>query len=276
VQGGTIDFSASPAVFNTGQVLFGWSRAFRETKDEVFAQAARKASDFLLESQDTDGAWRRHGSRFARAGVNLYDARTAWGLLECYSAIGDERYREAAIRNLDYVLSRQNANGWFPDCCLDDNNRPLLHTIAYTMEGLFEAGILLDDERYITAARLAADAVRSKQRADGGLAGRFNERWQPSARWSCLTANAQTSVVWLRLHQHTLEQEYLDSAVRANRFIMGTQDLSSAERGVRGGVKGSHPIWAEYAPFEFPNWAAKFLCDSLMLELAITQTPKPL
>jgi hypothetical protein len=58
--------------------------------------------------------------------------------------------------------------------------------------------------------------------------------------------------------------------MRANRFIMGTQVLGTDEPGIRGGVKGSHPIWAEYAPFEYPNWAAKFLCDSLMLELELT------
>ncbi|MCI0546189.1 MAG: pectate lyase, partial [Candidatus Rokubacteria bacterium] len=121
VQGGVLGVRPTPAVFNTGQVLFGWARAFRETGEERFRAAARRAADFLVNAQDADGAWRRHGSRYARAGVNVYDARSAWGLLEAARITGDPSQREAAARNLKFVLTRQSANGWFTDCCLDDD-----------------------------------------------------------------------------------------------------------------------------------------------------------
>jgi hypothetical protein len=31
-------------------------------------------------------------------------------------------------------------------------------------------------------------------------------------------------------------------------------------------VAGSFPIWGRYAPLSYPNWAAKFFVDALLLE----------
>jgi hypothetical protein len=266
VQGGVIGFEPVPAIFNTGQGLFGWARAAREEADESLRDAARRAADFLAEAQDADGAWRRHGSTFARPGVNVYDARTAWGLLEAAGITGDHRHRDAAVRNFEYVLTRQRPNGWFEECCLDDNERPLLHTIAYTMEGLLGAGSLLPEPRFVAAARRAADALLGLQRPDGSLAGRFDAAWRPAASWSCITGDAQTSIVWLRLYEETGDRRYRDAAHRLNRYIASTQDLDHADPGIRGGIQGSDPIHGEYGPYEYLNWAAKFYADALLLE----------
>jgi hypothetical protein len=271
VQGGTIAFAATPAVFNTGQVLFGWSRAFRETGREIFRTAADRAADFLVSAQDPDGAWRRGGSKYARPGVNLYDARTAWGLLEAFRVTGNPKHREAGKRKLEFVLSQQYPNGWFPQCCLDDDQRPLLHTIAYTIEGLLEAGVFLEDTRFVDAARRPLDVLLSLQCNDGSLAGQFDANWRPVARWSCLTGDAQIALCWLRMFQLTGDHKYFNAASRLNRFVMTTQDLNSSNPGIRGAIKGSYPIWAAYSPFEYPNWAAKFFADALMLEIKLTQ-----
>jgi len=275
VQGATIDAPPSPAVFNTGQVLFGWTRAYKETGDPRFLESARRASDFLVAAQDPDGAWRRFGSRFARPGVNMYDARSAWGLLEASTITGDPKHKSAAIRNLDYVIARQHPNGWFPDCCLDDDQRPLLHTIAYTMEGLVGAGALLGEERFYAAAMKAARALVDRQRPDGSLAGRFDEAWTPTGRWSCLTGDAQTAIVCFRLYEATHDRTWRDAAAKINRFLMSVQPTDSPNAGILGGIAGSYPIWGEYAPFEFPNWAAKFFADALMLETRLAEADAP-
>jgi len=267
VQGGVISYPPTPAIFNTGQVLFGWTAAYKETGNETFLNAARRAADFLVQAQDADGAWRMHGSLYARGGVNVYDARSAWGLLEASAITQSDAHRQAVIRNLDFVLTRQQANGWFAECCLDDNERPLLHTLAYTMEGLLESGVILQEPRYIEAARKAADALLGLQRSDGGLAGRFDASWSPAANWSCLTGDAQSAIVWFRLFELTGDKIYAEAAARMNRYLSGTHDLRSGDPGIRGGIKGSQPIWAEYGTYEYLNWAAKFFADALLLEL---------
>lgn len=269
VQGGTIDLPPTPAIFNTGQVLFGWARAYRETGDRRFLEAASRAADFLCDAQDADGAWRRAGSRYARPGVNVYDARTAWGLLEASLITGDSRHRDASVRNLEFVLTRQQPNGWFAECCLDDDRRPLLHTIAYTMEGLLEAGAILGEERFIGAARRTALALIDRRRPDGSLAGQYDAAWRPAARWRCLTGEAQTALVWLRLYRIEGGKRFLESGRRLNDALMRTQDLEAPHPGVRGGIKGSHPVWGDYGGFEILNWAVKFFADALMLEIGI-------
>jgi len=267
VQGGVISFAPTPAIFNTGQVLFGWAAAYRETGNKIFLESAMRAADFLVEAMDEDGAWRRHGSQFARRGVNVYDARSAWGLLEAYGVTQKESHREAVIRNLDFVLTRQQPNGWYAECCLDDNQKPLLHTIAYTMEGLLESGVILQEQRFIDGAKLAADALMKLQRLDGSLAGQFDSSWNPAAGWSCLTGDAQTAIVWFRLFEMTGDRKYFEAASRLNRYLSSTQDLKSSDPGIRGGIKGAQPIWGAYGEYEYLNWAAKFFADALMLEL---------
>jgi hypothetical protein len=274
VQGGVIGVPQTPAVFNTGQVLFGWARAFRETGDERFRDALVRAGDFLVDAQDADGAWRRHGSQYARPGLNVYDARTAWGLAEAAAVTDNRRYRDAAGRNIEFVQTEQRANGWFANCCLDDNTRPLLHTLAYTMEGCLETGALLNRPEFTHMAQRAADALLAAQQPDGGLAGCFDDAWRPAATWSCLTGDAQTALVWFRLFELTGERRYFDAARRLNRFVMATQDLTATDPGVRGGIKGSQPIWGAYGTDEYLNWAAKFFADALMREHQLTLPPR--
>ncbi|MDV7395274.1 hypothetical protein RZS08_28055, partial [Arthrospira platensis SPKY1] len=43
---------------------------------------------------------------------------------------------------------------------------------------------------------------------------------------------------------------------------------------VQGAIPGSAPIWGAYSRFEFPNWAAKFFADALIME--IIDQPLPL
>jgi hypothetical protein len=160
-------------------------------------------------------------------------------------------------------------NGWFKNNCLYDPDRPLLHTIAYALRGVLEVGIALNNPVYITAVRKAADELLARQRADGSLSGRFDDRWEPAVRYSCLTGNAQMGIIWGRLHQVTGEQRYVNSLVKANEFLRRVQWLGTGNPGVDGGISGSYPLHGNYGRFEVLNWAVKFFVDSLMLEISI-------
>jgi rhamnogalacturonyl hydrolase YesR len=271
VQGGTVDDVPAPAIFNTGQVIFGWVRAFKETRKEKYLAAAVKAAGYLLSQQDRDGAWRRNLSLHAMRGLETYtyNTRTAWALMDLFESENNESYRQAAIANVEFALRQQLPNGWFKNNCLFDASQPLLHTIAYCIRGILEVGSALGEQRYVNAARKAADALIATQGEDGGLMGRFDDDWRPTVNYSCLTGDAQIAVIWGRLHQITGDARYLDSMKKANEYLKRRQLWQPDKPELHGGICGSFPIYGRYGKYEILSWAVKFFIDSLLLEMSL-------
>lgn len=266
VMGGKLTSHPTPAVFNTGTVLLGWSALIGRTGEARFKVAARRAIDWLLSLQEADGNWIRGNSQFAMLGPNLYNVYAAWGLCEAGLALGDERAVQAAIRNAEFCIGKQHANGWFPDCCLSDPQRPLLHTLAYTMQGLLGIGKLTDRPDFIAAARLTADAEARILREDGHLPGRQTCDFEAAVDWCCLTGSAQTSIVWSELWALTTDDRYRDCARTVNRYLMSRHDIRNDDPRLRGGVPGSWPVTGSYGRLAVLNWATKHLVDALSLE----------
>lgn len=266
VMGGKVNTQPSPAVFNTGMVLLGWSALIRDTGEERFKLAARRAADWLVSIQEPDGTWIQGHSQFATQGTTLYNVKAAWGLCEAGFALGEQRYISAAVRNAEYCLSRQRPNGWLPDCCLSDARAPLLHTLAYAMQGLLGIGTLTDRADLVNGARLLADAELGIMHADGFLPGRQREDFSAAVDWSCLTGSAQTSIVWSDLYFLTKEDKYRAAAHDVNRYLMKRHDIRSPDPRLRGGLAGSWPVWGDYGRLMVLNWSTKFLVDALSRE----------
>lgn len=264
VQGGVIGQGRSPAVFNTGQVILGWLGALAETGDTRFADAITRAGDFLVEAQGADGHWRRGTSTFANANATEYNTRVAWALAEAGARLDIPAFLDTAARNLRAVTRQQHPNGWFGQCCLTDPQRPLLHTLAYTIRGLLEGGRILEDEQILDAAESAAQHLLETVAPNGWMAGRYNADWSPATTWSCLTGEAQMVNNWIRLFEMSGDEKWLEPVPRVLRFLKSTQNRSSENPGLRGGIKGSAPIDGGYGTFEILNWATKFFADALM------------
>jgi uncharacterized protein YyaL (SSP411 family) len=258
-----------PAVFNTGQVILGWCRAFAETNNPHYLDAAARAGNWLVSVQDADGAWRQRAPE-TETTVHAYDVRTAWSLLELYHFVRDERFRKAARLNVEWTLAQQRENGWFEHNAffLADNkwNLPFTHTIAYVLEGLEGAWRRLGDQRCWQAMHKTAERLMRIFELRRILAGEYDGSWKSTATYSCLTGNAQIAGLWLRLYENSGDTRFLNAALKLNDLVKSTQILRSVHGGIRGGVKGSHPVFGRYTPFTFVNWGAKFLADSLMLE----------
>ena len=269
VMGGTIsNGTPSPAVFNTGQVMLGWLRAAQETGDARYMNACARAADYLISVQEPDGSWRKGNSVFANGLSTTYNSRVGWALVMFGLRARRQDATDAGERNIQFTLSRQQENGWFADNCLTDARRPLLHTIVYAMEGILGAYDALGDRAYLDAVVRAADALVSKIRADGSLAGRFDASWNGAVEWACLTGCAQLAAVLLRLATTTGKPEYRDAARRILSFLKRVQDCTSPVDGVRGGLAGSFPLDGGYGRYEILNWAAKFFLDALLLDEA--------
>lgn len=265
-QGGTIvQTPVVPVTFNTGQILIGLAAGAARFGDARYLEAMHRAACFLRDSQDNDGCWRRHPTPFAQPGDKAYETHVAWGLFEAERVAPGEGYGEAGMAQVRWALTRQAANGWFADNCLDDPAAPLTHTIGYVLRGVIEAYRLSNEEALLAGALRTADALLACIDEDGGLKGRLDAGWRPTVPWVCLTGSVQIAACWWLLGEMCARSDYFAAAKRANRFVRRTVKLDG-DPGIAGGVKGAFPVDGDYGAWEYLNWAAKFFIDAQMLE----------
>jgi hypothetical protein len=261
---------STPVIFNTGQIMHGMLAGHAQLGRSECLDAAARAGDWLRRHQEPDGSWRR----YEHNGVpHTYNTRATWALLATALISGDGRLKAAALRNLDWALRQQRESGWFANNAFTAERAPFTHTIAYAIRGFLECGVLAGREAYVDAAVRAARALALRQKPDGWLAGAFGTDWSSPAGYCCLTGNAQMSINWMRIGQEARTDEFLPAARRAIGFVKRAQRLDGADPVVRGAVAGSVPIWGAYSRFEFPNWAAKFFADALMMDDAGIRVP---
>jgi hypothetical protein len=264
-QGGVIGQTpVVPVTFNTGQILIGLASGVTELGED-YRGPMRAAADWLVATQDDDGAWRKNPTPFAKAGEKAYETHVAWGLLEAARVEPARGYGEAALKNIRWALTKQRENGWFADCCLNDASQPLTHTIGYALRGVIEGYRFSNDATLLDAALRTANGALSALRASGFLPGRLRDDWTGAVKWACLTGSVQIAHCWLLLYQITGEEKFLAGARRANAYVRSRVRVDGATE-LRGGVKGSFPVDGEYGKFEYLSWACKFFIDANLLE----------
>ena len=274
---GGVGLNEYPTVFNTGQVMLGWTALYNQMKMNRFLDAAIKAADWLVAVQDHDGIWKKH----TYEGIpHAYHSRVAWPLLEVYGHTKNEKYKNAAEKNILWVLSLSKGNGWFSQMSFIEDLPPFTHTIAYTLRGLLEASFFLEEETkqeivdkvYKASENIMITYELGKQDPYSMplyLPGTLNEKWRSNDNYSCLTGNAQIAIIWLKIYGITNDARFLNAALKIIDQIKAKQNLNSKNPGIRGGVAGSYPVWGKYQRFIYPNWAAKFFADSIMLQESI-------
>jgi hypothetical protein len=270
-RGGSVgNLSPGPVTFNTGQILIGLAAGVHSFGDS-YREAMRKAADWLVETQDADGCWRRYSTPFAAPGEKSYETHVAWGLLEAARVDGSKTYADAALANVRWALTQQKDNGWFDNCCLsNDPTQPLTHTLGYVLRGVVEAYRFSKDAVFLKAAQRLADGLLQASKDDGFLPGRIRANWAGAVPWVCLTGSVQIAASWLLLYQATADRRYRDAAVEANRYVRRTMKTDGPPE-TRGGITGSFPVSGGYGTYQYLNWASKFFIDANELEREIRE-----
>jgi Prenyltransferase and squalene oxidase repeat len=268
-QGGYVNENKKEIVFNTGQVMRGLLKAYHESKNEKYLTSCVNAGNWLCRIQENDGSWRKSALMNTE---RVYESYVSAVLLELWKVSGNENFKNAAVRNVNRIIENKiSPTGWFMDCdnTVQHNQRPILHTIAYTIDGLIDCGLVLEEEKYIQAILKATDILLEKFSRSNWLGGRFTNDWRESEAFIC-TGGAQMSIVWMKLYRITGDKKYLNGAKKMNDWLCwiqsGTVGMGKA---VEGGLQGSFPLFGRYEPFAFPNWATKYLLDALRMELEI-------
>jgi len=257
--------TGTPMVFDTGQVLFGLLALAQENGGDSLT-AALRAGEWLLECQDPGGFWIRSAYR---AIPHTYYARVSWALALLAARTGDRRFRDAAVRQLQWVQGQQRGDGWFATCSFFPDDRPVLHVIAYTIRGLWESARLLDDKTMESSAVRAAEVLCRLESGRGFLESHFGPGWTPSGGSVCVTGLCQMAGIWLRMGRKLGRQEFVDAAERCLARVRDRQVRGTGSLDVDGSLTGSVPLWGEYFPWGFPNWGVKFYIDASLAGLGL-------
>ena len=259
-----------PVIFNQGQIMHGLVAGYTQLGRQDCLDAMLRAGRWLAKQQDADGCWRKFEHNNT---PHVYNTRATWALLSAGVVARDDELVDAARRNLDWALTQQTESGWYATNAFVPQRSPFTHTIAYAIRGFLESGVLLDEPRYLDSALKAARGIARMQRQDGWLAGTYRDNWVADARYACLTGIAQMSLNWTRLAQITGDTSFRENARAALAYVKSTQRLDDPDAVINGGIAGSSPIWGDYSRFEFPNWAAKFFADALLMDMADIAVP---
>lgn len=252
-------------VFDTGQAIFGFIESYKVTGKTKYKDAAVRAADWLEKVQEQDGTWRQHAVENI---PHTYYSRVAWSLLKVHEVIPEKRYVESCTKNIEWCLRQQLENGWFDNASfnLKNHHSPFTHTIAYTIRGILESGIYLQNDKYIESAGRTLENLSEAVSSNGFIGGTFDKNWRGNTRFTCLTGNAQLAICILKLAGLLKSPKYYKLGTVINGYVKSKQNISTNNLNIRGAIPGSYPIWGKYIHFTYPNWATKFFVDALLLE----------
>lgn len=227
-----------------------------------------------MDVQEKNGEWKEFTYNQMS---HSYHSRVAWSLLELFDITKNENLKEAARKNINWVLKNQQKNGWFNKMGFDLGNEAYTHTVAYTLRGLLESFFFFDNhfrDRILKSILKSTEKLLILYNNLNYFPGKISHKWKSSANYICITGSLQLSIFFLKLYRITHNMEYYKVANDIIERIKRIQLLNTKNLDIRGAIQGSFPIWGEYQSYNFPNWAAKYFCDALIEKMELIQNFK--
>jgi hypothetical protein len=260
--GSFCDLSGQAQVFDTGQILIGFNYLAEHSPDSVAQEAMARAARWLCMVQEADGSFVKYA--YNRIPHSYY-ARVGTALAGAGRLLGDERWREAGLRNLRWTLEQQEPNGFFRRLSFD-RSPAYLHTMMYVVEGLLDGYDETREQAFLSSAvKFAERALQLARGRDRILRSQYNADWTVANGQKCLTGLAQWAGVCFRLARIEKGSDFRVEGLKTIEYLQ-RQQLHSADLRLHGSLFGSSPPWGRYMRLALPNWGAKFFIDALLLK----------
>ncbi|HCP40721.1 MAG TPA: hypothetical protein DIT65_02915 [Cryomorphaceae bacterium] len=265
--GGYIEQNRPSVVFNSGQILRGMLALYTYNQDLRWKGAAERCIGWIWQQLDEQG---RFATNDYMGAIRVYGTYVVAPILDWLPHFNQHReaWHVLANRHLNWVCTQQNKVGWFANCdnTQHKNDKPIIHTIAYTIDGIWNSGVALNNEAFKASALVPARVLAMDFLTRGILNGRYTSTWAGTEAF-IPTGGAQLAIVWHSMYKETGDALWKEAFEKMNTLL-----CVIARRGARqfkdslGALPGSFPMWGRYEPFGLPNWATKYFLDTLLNE----------
>jgi hypothetical protein len=279
-QGLQVDEKCDLRVFNTAMILDGLIRTYIEENDKKYLEAAIKGFKWTLCKMDAKGFFVENNV----SDGGSFDTLVLACLLMVYQHLPKDeqnQYHDKLIFSLDAHLNLIQENGWIKNCNFNTSykNTALLHHIGYTLDGLIISSEILGDKKYYNAAKKTALKVLSKFEVNVSLPAFFNPDWTAykdlgTGHSICLTGCSQIAIVFIKIYKTDNDLRFLNGALKLIDIVGAIGNYKSVNNGISYGLPGSYPVFGNYQPYQFVNWAAKYHAESLLLSLNKSKSKK--
>ncbi len=257
------DTSNTPQVFDTGQIILGLTCAYNYlNKPKKIYDSIDRACNFLIRVQSSDGSFHKFSYNKIK---HTYYSRVAWALLEAYKITKKEAYKISAIKNLDWVLSMQEDNGYFKCMSFDKKQYPYLHTMIYVLEGLLESYKITKESKYKFAViKTVSVLLEISKKRDFILRSQYKKDFSVANSQKCIPGLIQFAGLCVDLYDYEKDEKYITEAKKILAYVKSKQILDNTSKKVYGGFCASIPFYGRYGRFEIVNWNNKFFIDLIL------------
>ena len=229
-----------PSVFVTGKILDALLNAYFQSKNKKYLNAAKKAGDWLLLVQASDGTWRRY-TPYSRP--QAYHVNIALTLTKLGDVLNNDKYKEAALRFCNWLSSMYEPRlPWLWHLRRSNDLAASSKDIGITLCGMTKIAQKLQIPNLLARATDLAEKILMVYRKEGLLYPKYTPDWTiPEKGYIDLTGCAWMAKAFLSLDQASQGVAFGGIARSIIQYIKSTHTIKNFLR-IKGGVKASQPI----------------------------------
>jgi len=217
--------------FDNAIILNGLVLLFNKTKNEKYLDISTKIAKRLIDvMQHDNGSFYSYYS--LDDGIKLmspdswskypgsYHAKNAIALLKLFEITGDSFFKNSATKVCDWSLKQQQNDGRFVSVKTDEST--ILHPHCYSLEGLFYAGAIMDNDDYLQSVIKGIDWIIKSQLDTGGISSTYVQgKFLPTERCDALAQSIR--LIILALNRGLIGEEYIESVLKMGKRLLQFQ-----------------------------------------------------
>ena len=245
---------SKPIVFDTSQILLGLCAIYKHKQTKEVKSLIKEANKWLTDNLNEQGSFINYN--YTSNTCPAYYARVFWAMLSANEIIPlENKYK--VIAGLEKIVSSSLSNYSFHNWGFENETYVLTHNIAYTLRGLYESALLLNDRNISKLVNNIIETIVNIINSKGSLCGAYDKDWQPDCSYVCSTGNAQLAFLISKVNT----EKYEDVIVLLIKPLLKAQKINGFNQGA---IPSSIPLWGKYQRWRYTNWTQKFFCDALL------------